>query len=94
MTTELTVIIHDEMDPVLAIVTGHHRVIPVVYRDYRGIYDRPANPISQRDFAEWVVIEHFDSPKVVASSKHAPLGEEDQSWEDEFLSVVQVTIES
>lgn len=93
MTTELTVVIHDELDPVLAIVTGPHNCIPLVYRDYRGMYDRPASPISQRDFAEWVVIEHFENPKVLRSS-HAELGDEDQAWEEEFLSVVQVLIES
>lgn len=92
MTSELTVVINDEADPVLAIVTGPHNSIPLVYRDYRGMYDRPAHPLSQRDFAEWVVIEFFESSRVV-SSRHAALGDEDHAWEEEFLSVIQIVVE-
>ena len=93
MPTDLTVVIHDESDPVLAIVTGDHRVIPVIYRDYRGMYVRPASQLTRQDFAEWVVIEHFDGATIVRS-KPADLDDMIDKFDQEYYAVVHVVIES
>jgi hypothetical protein len=90
MSTFLNVIIQDEMDPVLAIVVGEQVSEPVVYRDYRGIYDRPVTYISVRDFAEWVVIEHFEGAKIIASSAMPP---DVEHAEENFIRFATVVIE-
>lgn len=93
----LTVLIHDESDPVLAIVTGPVHIIPVVYRDYRALYlrqaDRTANNHSKRLFAEWVVGEFLPEYEVESSFIPELNYDEQRALNSEFLSVVYVSIE-
>lgn len=86
---QIHVIIHDEMDPVTAIVVGDQVAEPFVYVDHRGMYDRPATYISVRDFAEWLVIEFFSGATVHASTVHT----DQMEYADEnFVQYVKVLI--
>lgn len=94
MSYDLIVTIHDEMDPVLAVVTGGSDVIPLVYKDYRGSYDRPESSLSIRDFAEWVVAEFGDGLTIVSSTILDGIEYQGLHDDEAFVRMVRVTCTS
>lgn len=82
------VIIHDESDPVLAVVVPHNGDTPVFYRDFEAVYERPASDTTIELFAEWLVNRKF---KYTTDTKRFDLVDlHTTSMDAELIHVVRV----